>query len=153
MGSKCCPVLKVTEELPDKHSEEISYSSVKYSPRGPLLILIVEKIECEHFDFVLCSSSASFSFSSSSIFFFSITRNSESIQRILRIRNPNECATIRDLPFLVTAVCELRSTSYGPKHSLRWLIPIRNFVINYTNNSKTIGRIRTFYLSNDCCTI
>ena len=31
--------------------------------------------------------------------------------------------------------------------------PIRQFVRNYTHNSKTKGSTRTFYLSNDCSTI
>ena len=34
------------------------------------------------------------------------------------IRTLNECTTIRNLSFLVTAACELRSTSYDPKHVL-----------------------------------
>ena len=53
---------------------------------------------------------------------------------------------------LVRAECELRSTSYDPKHALRWL-PVRHLVRNYTHNSISKGGIRTFYLFNDCSTI
>ena len=61
-GLKWRPVLKVLEQLQDKDSKEmqksyrwkaLSYSYVKYSSRVPLLLLTVEKIERENFDFVL----------------------------------------------------------------------------------------------------
>ena len=67
------------------------YSYVQYSPRVPLLLLKFEKIIRENFDFVVLSFFLSF---------FSITHNSKSIRYIRTNHTPNECTTIRDLPFL-----------------------------------------------------
>ena len=53
------PLLKEWEQLQDKHSEQmkemktLSYSYVKYSSGVPLLLLTVEKVKHENFDFVL----------------------------------------------------------------------------------------------------
>ena len=38
-------------------------------------------------------------------------------------------------------------------NAFRVYFPIRHFVCNYTHNSKSKGRIATFYLANDCSTI
>ena len=54
--------------------------------------------------------------------------------------------------FLVRAACELRLTSYCPKQH-RGGFPIHHCVCNYMHNSKTKGRIRTFYPYNNCNTI
>ena len=62
-----------------------------------------------------------------SSFLFFIMHNSKSILLLRTIQTPNECTTIRNLRFLVIAACGLRSTS--------------------------TGRVRTFYISNDCSTI
>ena len=35
--------------------KNLSYSNVKYTPRVPLILLTVEKIECENFNLVLLS--------------------------------------------------------------------------------------------------
>ena len=69
----------------------ISYCNVKYARRLPLLLLTVENIECENFDFVLLSSF---------IPFFSFMHNSNTVQCIHKICTPNDCSTIRDFPFL-----------------------------------------------------
>ena len=89
-------------------------------------------------------------------FFFFITHNSNSIQHIGTVCIPSDCTTIRDLPFLgqsyVRATC-VRSTSYGPKNTRHSGFPIHHFMHNYMHKSKSKGRIRTFYLSNDCSTV
>ena len=54
--------------------------------------------------------------------------------------------------FLVRAACKLRLASYGPKHTSQWF-SFMPFVHNYTYNSKTNGRIKMFYLLNDCSTV
>ena len=88
----------------------LSYSSVKYTLKVPLIFLIVKKIERKIFDFVLFFN-----------FFFSITHNSRSIQHMRTISTTNDFTTFRDLSFLVRAACDLRLTSFGPNHKLRWL--------------------------------
>ena len=60
----------------------LSHSYVKYSPRVPLVLFTVEKIECENFDFV-----------------FSLIHNWKSVLRIWTSYTPNDCTTIRDFPF------------------------------------------------------
>ena len=42
------------------YMKTFSYSNVKYTPRVPFILLIVKKIECENFDFVLFLLSFSF---------------------------------------------------------------------------------------------
>ena len=52
MGSKWRPVLKVWEQPQDKHTSDakllymntLSHSNVKYTPRVPLILLTVEKL-------------------------------------------------------------------------------------------------------------
>ena len=44
--------------------------------------------------------------------FLFIKHDSKGVQCIRTILAPNECSTIRDLPFFVRAACKLRSTSY-----------------------------------------
>ena len=55
--------------------------------------------------------------------------------------------------YFVRAACELGSTSYASKHALRSLSDASFCTYVYTHNSKTNGRIRTFYLSNNYSTI
>ena len=54
--------------------------------------------------------------------------------------------------YLFSAICEIRSESYGSKHASKPL-PMRHFMRTYIHNSKIIGRIWTFYISNNCSTI
>ena len=78
--------------------------------------------------------------------------NSKTVWCIQTIYTPNNCSTIRDFPFLSWTACKLRSASYGSKHASH-IFSICHFVQTYSHNLKTKGRIRTFYLSNDCSTI
>ena len=120
--------------------QTLSYSNVKYTPMVPLILLIVEKIKRENFDFVLLS------------FPSCITQELYSIYE--RSTHQTTVLLLEISLFLVRAACELRSMRYGSKHASRSLscMPF-NFVRTYTHNSKTKGRIRTFYLTNDCSTI
>ena len=82
-----------------------SYSSVIDTAKIPLILLTVEKIESENFDFVLLFLSS----------FFSFTLNSKTVRRIRMICTPNDCPTIRDFLFWVRSACKLRWESYGSK--------------------------------------
>ena len=64
----------------------LSSSYVKYTSRVPLILLTVAKIKSKKFDFVLLLSS----FPSCII---------QSIRHIQMIHAPNDCTSIRDLPF------------------------------------------------------
>ena len=44
---------------------------------------------------------------------FSFTHSSKTVRHIQMICIPNDCPTIRNVPFWVRAACELRSMSYG----------------------------------------
>ena len=74
----------------------LSYFYVKCSPRVPLHLLTVEKIERENFDVVVLLLLSS---SSSSFFFFSLMHNSKSIRHIQTNHTPSDCSTLKDLPF------------------------------------------------------
>ena len=74
----------------------VSYSYVKYSPRVRLLLSTVEKIEHENLNFVLLLSSFFFLFLLS---FYSLTHNSKRIRRIQTNHTPEDCTTLKDLPF------------------------------------------------------
>ena len=140
----------------------LSYSYVKYSPRFSLLLLTIEKIERENFDFVLLSFFLSFlllsfflSFFPSFFFlsFFLSSFPSRITQKVYSVyeRSAHQTNAIlsKIFLFLVRAVCELRATSYVPKRTSRWFSYIRHFVHNYTHNTKTKDHIRAFYLLND----
>ena len=117
-----------------------------YSSKVPLLLLTVEKIECENFDFALFLLS----------FFFSMMHNSKSLQCIWTIRTPNESASISDFPFLVRAACELhcKIDKLWPQTLIAVAFLYAIFFLHiYKHNSKSKGCIRMFYLSNDCSTI
>ena len=68
-------------------TKTLSYSKVKHIPRVPLILLTVEKIEGENFDFL-------------SSFFFLTNNNPITVPSIQIICTPNNCSTIRDLPFV-----------------------------------------------------
>ena len=112
--------------------ETFSYFDVKYTPRVPSILLTVKKIGCENFDFVL----------------FSITHNSKSVWHIQMICTPYNCSTIRDL-FFVRAAAELRQQGMAPNMPHR-RFPLHHFVCACMHNSKTKGRMRAFFVLNDC---
>ena len=88
-----------------------SYSFVKFSPKVPLLLHIVEKIERENVDFVLLSSFPS-----------SITQK---VYCVFELSGHQTNALLSEiLIFLVTAAYELRSMSNDPKHASLWLSDI-----------------------------
>ena len=66
----------------------------------------------------------------------------------------NDCSTIGDIYSLawVRAVCKIRTMRYASKRTSQ---PLSNATscVYCTRNSKTTGRIWTFYISNDCSTI
>ena len=81
----------VREQLLDKHSKGAH----------TLLLLTVEKIDGENFDFVvvvvLLLLPSSFFFLS---FFFTLTHNLKSIRRTQTNLTPKDCTTLKDVPFL-----------------------------------------------------
>ena len=90
-------------------------------------------------------------------FFFSITHNSKGIQCIRTICTPNDYTTIRDLPFLCQSCMWARINKLWPQK--RVMVAFLYAVLCvitctlYMHNSKTKGRVRMVYLSNDCSTI
>ena len=95
----------------------VRYSSL-YSPRVLLLLLTVKKIESENFDFVLLFLLSFF------LSFFLSSFPSSITQKLCGVYERSAHQT--NVPseiflFFVRAACELRSTSYGPKHASRWL--------------------------------
>ena len=134
----------------------LCYSYVKYRPRVPWLLLRVEKIERENFDFVLLLLSFFLLLLLSSFFFlFSFPGMTQKvyIRRTRMICTPNKCSTIRDLPFLGQSYMRAKIDKLWPKTSITIVFLYAIFVHNYTHNSITKGGIRTFYLSNDCSNI
>ena len=111
--------------------------------RVPLILLTVEKIESENFNFVL------FFLLSSSSFPLCIT------QKIHGVCKCSAQQTTTLLPeiflFLVRAACVVyrrvmaQNTSQTPFFT--------HFVRTYVHNSKTKDHIRMLYLTNDCSTI
>ena len=89
----------------------LSYFYVKYSARVECLLLTVEKIVHENFDFVPPLSS----------FFVFIKLNSKVYGVYKRSAHQMNALLSEIILILVRAECELRSTSYGPKHASRWL--------------------------------
>ena len=68
---------------------------------------------------------------------------------------PIRYTLLLEIPILfIRAVCQIRSTSFEPKHETQPL-PMQHFVRTYayTRYLKTTARIRTFWISNDCSTI
>ena len=123
MGLKWFPVLNVWEQLQDK-MKTLSYSYAKYTSRAPLILLTVEKFECENFDFCCCSYLLCFFFS------FCITPKVYGVFE----RSTHQMTALLSKIFLllVRATCELRSMSYVPKHILQWLCHMPFCVYLYT---------------------
>ena len=65
----------------------LSYSNVRYTPGVPLILLTLERVKYENFDFGL------FSFS---VCFFSFMHNLKSVLHIQMICTPNDSSTIKD---------------------------------------------------------
>ena len=129
----------------------LSYSKIKYTPRVPLILITVEKIEHQIFDFIfLLSFFLSFFFFL--FFFLSLTHKSKSIRRIRKSAHQATALLSEIILFLARASRQLRSPSYGLKRTSRTL-SIRYFGCSYAHNSKTKGRIKTLYLTNNCSTI
>ena len=125
----------------------LNYSYVKYSPRVPLLLLIVNKIRRDNFDLFF------FLFLS---FFLSSCLPSPITQKVFSVyeRSGHQTTALSSKIFLFLgrAACELRSTSLAP-NAHRSGFPILHIVHNYTHNPKTNGRMRMFYPLNDFSTI
>ena len=121
-----------------------NYSTVKYTPKVPLILLIVEKIACENFNFVLLLS------------FFLVL----SLMHNCKVYDVNELSAHQTTALLseiiiffwVGTVCKIQCVSYGSKHASQPLSDM-TLVHTYTRNSKNTGCIWTFYTSNDCSTI
>ena len=115
------------------------YINIPYMP--PNVLLRERNIETNkskrmfHFDlsFVLSS-------------FYSLTHDSKIVRDVRTVCTPKDCSSIRDFPFV-----SQRLASYGSKHTSHAYI--NHFVCTFTHNSKTEGRIRTLYPSDDCSTI
>ena len=119
----------------------LRYSNVQYSPRVPLILLTVEKIEGDNFDL---------------FFFFFLSFPLHITQKLCGVykRSAHQTnALLSDIfLFLVRAACELRSASYGSKHTSQSLSD-KPFVCTYMHKAKTIRHIWTFYILNNCSTI
>ena len=126
----------------------LSYSNTKYALRVPLIRITVEKIVHENFDFVRLLLSSFF-------FFFPSCRTQKVYDVYERSVHQTTALIPESILFLVRATCERRSVSYAPNYTSPTLFSIcmHHFVRTYTHNSKTKGRIRTLYVSNDCSTI
>ena len=85
----------------------LSYCNVKYTPRVPLILFRVKKVECENFDFVLLLS----------FFHLSSSFPSHITQKVYGVYKWSAYQTTALLPeiilFFIRAACELRSVSYG----------------------------------------
>ena len=93
-----------TAKVQKTHIDEtLSEFYVKFIPRVPVIFLSVEKIECEHFDFVFFP-----------LFYvlllvllpYFLPHNSKTMRCICE-RSAHQM-TMRDFPFLVRATCEVR---------------------------------------------
>ena len=104
----------------------LSYSNAKYVPRIPIL-LIVEKIKHENFDFVI----RSFFFLLLLSFLSCLTQKLH-VCHMLMICATNNCYVSELFFFWVNAVYKLRWVSYGSKHASQSLL-IRHFVHAYTH--------------------
>ena len=123
----------------------LSYSNVRYTHRVPLILLTVNKIECENFNFVLllcCSSS----------FFFFLIHNSKLYGIYEQSAHQMTTLLSEIFFFWVRAACKLRLASYS-SNTHHCLVLIRHFVDTYTHNLKTTDHLWTFSLSNNCSTI
>ena len=109
-------------------TKTLSYSNVMYIPRVPLILLTVEKIECEKFDFALVS----FFFACFLSFPSYITQKLYSVYK----RSAYQTTALLSEIFLFCS-----------------LFPICPFVHTYMHNSKPTGRVWTFYIYSDCSTI
>ena len=147
-GLKWRPVLKVREQLQDKHSQG-THNPYRWkplaifrsnSPRVQWLLLTFEEIECENsilFFFLLSSCSSSITQKVYGVYKRSAHRTNALLSEIILI--------------LVRGACQLRwvmaqNTRHGG-------LLVRHFVHNCTYTLKTKGRIRTLYLSNNCSNI
>ena len=96
-----------------QYMKTLAYSSAKSTLTVPLILLTVEKIECDISDFVLLSFFLSF---------FSFMHNSKTVWDIYEQLAHQKTALLSDIVlFWVRAACELRSASYGSKHTSRFL--------------------------------
>ena len=125
----------------------LSYSYVKYTSRVSFIHLTVQKSKCKNLDFVFL-----FPYILPVSFFFSLIIT-QKVYSVYEKSTHQTTAQVSEIClFLVRAACDQISTSYDLKmcHSG---FSIWHFMCNYMHNLKTKGRIRTFYLWNDCSTI
>ena len=87
------------------------YSDLKYTPRVPFILQTLKKIKRENFDFVLFF-----------LFFFFLYFHAQlkTVSHIPTICTPNNCSTIRDVPFLDQSCMRAKISElhmYGSKHT------------------------------------
>ena len=88
----------------------LSYSKVKYTSRVSLILMTVEKIEHENFDFVLFLLSFFLSFFLSSF----PSRITQKVYGVYERSGHHKTALLPEIIlFLVIVACELRLVSYG----------------------------------------
>ena len=126
------------------------YSNIKYPSRVPLILLTVEKIEYENFDFALLLLLPFLSFC------LCITQKLYNVQVYELHVHVSVYQTTPLLPevflFLLRAASQPRSMSYASKHAPQSLSDTP-FCVQLHTELKTKDCIKTFYLSNDCSTI
>ena len=122
-----------------------SYSYIKHSPRVPSLLLTVEKFGSKIFAFVVVLLLLSFLFSFLLSFFFSLLLSSFflSIKHVKLYGVYEQSAhqmnaRLSEIFFLVRDACELRSTSYGPKHTSQGLSCMYTILCVITHRTRYI---------------